>query len=57
LTGDDLAKKIAHRTLKLGVEARVPHTIVGLKHVNEVATELPKEVHDTYAQRCEERGL
>ena len=47
----DLAKNIAKRTVKVGAEARVPRAIVGLKHMNEVATELLKDVLDAYAQR------
>ncbi len=52
----DLAKNIAKRTIKIGAEARIPHTIVGLKHMNEVATELMKDVLDAYAQRDAERA-
>ena len=52
----DLAKNIAKRTVKVGLEARVPRAIIGLKHMNEVATELLKDVLDAYAQRDEARG-
>jgi phosphate transport system protein len=52
----DLAKNIARRSLKLGLEARVPRAIVGIKHMNEVATELMKDVLDAYAQRDIERA-
>ena len=52
----DLAKNIAKRTVKIGAEARVPRAIIGLKHMNEVATELLKDVLDAYAQRDEERA-
>ena len=52
----DLAKNIAKRSVRIGVEARVPRTIVGLKHMNEVATELLKDVLDAYAQRDIERA-
>jgi phosphate transport system protein len=52
----DLAKNIAKRTVKIGVEARVPRAIIGLKHMNEVATELLKDVLDAYAQRDEDRA-
>ena len=52
----DLAKNIAKRTIKLGTEARVPRAIVGLRHMNEVATELMKDVLDAYAQRDAERA-
>ena len=47
----DLAKNIAKRSMKIGLEARVPRAIIGLKHMNEVATELMKDVLDAYAQR------
>ncbi len=52
----DLAKNIAKRTIKIGAEARAPRAIVGLKHMNEVATELMKDVLDAYAQRDAERA-
>jgi phosphate transport system protein len=52
----DLAKNIAKRTIKIGAETRVPRAIVGLKHMNEVATELMKDVLDAYAQRDAERA-
>jgi phosphate transport system protein len=47
----DLAKNIAKRAAKLGMEPRVHRAIVGLKHMNDVATELMKDVLDAYAQR------
>ena len=52
----DLAKNVAKRSIKVGVEARVPRAIVGLKHMNDVATELMKDVLDAYAQRDIERA-
>ena len=52
----DLAKNIAKRTIKIGAEARVPRAVVGLRHMNEVATELMKDVLDAYAQRDAERA-
>lgn len=52
----DLAKNIAKRSVKIGAEIRVPGTIVGLKHMNDVATELLKEVLDAYSQRDAERA-
>ncbi len=52
----DLAKNIAKRTIKIGAEARAPRAIVGLKHMNEVATELMKDVLDAYAQRNADRA-
>jgi phosphate transport system protein len=52
----DLAKNVAKRSIKIGMEARVPRAIVGLKHMNDVATELLKDVLDAYAQRDIERA-
>ncbi len=52
----DLAKNIAKRTVKVGTKARVPRAIIGLKHMNDVATELLKDVLDAYAQRDEVRA-
>ncbi len=52
----DLAKNIAKRTIKIGAEARAPRAIVGLRHMNEVATELMKDVLDAYAQRDPQRA-
>ena len=52
----DLAKNIAKRTIKIGAELRVPRAIVGLRHMNEDATELLKDVLDAYAQRDAERA-
>jgi len=61
VTGDlerigDLAKNIAKRAVKISGEARLPRAIVGIKHMNEVATELLKDVLDAYAQRDVERA-
>ena len=52
----DLAKNIAKRSVKIGLAARVPRAIVGLRHMNEVATELLKDVLDAFAQRDVERA-
>ena len=52
----DLAKNVAKRSLKIGVEARAPREIGGLKHMNIVALELLKDVLDAYAQRDTERA-
>lgn len=53
----DLAKNIARRTVTIGVEARLPSSaLVGLKHMNELATEQMKDVLDAYAQRDVERA-
>jgi phosphate transport system protein len=52
----DLAKNIAKRSLKIGAEPRGPREIVGLKHMNDVAIELLKDVLDAFAQRDVERA-
>ncbi len=52
----DLAKNIAKRSLKIGGEPRSQREIVGLKHMNDVATELLKDVLDAFAQRDVERA-
>jgi phosphate transport system protein len=52
----DLAKNIAKRSLKIGGEPRSQREIVGLKHMNDVATELLKDVLDAFAQRDIERA-
>jgi phosphate transport system protein len=52
----DLAKNIAKRAVKISAEARVPPAVVGIKHMNDVATELLKDVLDAYAQRDAERA-
>jgi len=53
----DLAKNIAKRSLKVSEEVRSPREVVGLKHMNDVATELLKDVLDAYAQRDVDRAL
>jgi phosphate transport system protein len=52
----DLAKNIAKRSIKIGAEPRSRRDIVGLRHMNEVAAELLKDVLDAYAQRDTERA-
>jgi phosphate transport system protein len=52
----DLAKNIAKRSVKIGLEGRAPRAIIGLKHMNDFATELMKDVLDAYAQRDVERA-
>ena len=52
----DLAKNIAKRSVTIGLKARAPQAIVGLRHRNEVATELLKDVLDAFAQRDVERA-
>ena len=51
----DLAKNIATRSVKIGRQSQMPRAIVGIKHMNEFATELLKDVLDAYAQRDVER--
>jgi phosphate transport system protein len=52
----DLAKNIAKRSVKIGPESRVTRTVVGLKHMNDLATEQLKDVLDAYALRDVERA-
>jgi phosphate transport system protein len=52
----DLAKNIAKRSIKIGGEPRSRREIVGLKHMNDVALELLKDVLDAYAQRDTDRA-
>ncbi|HLW90468.1 MAG TPA: phosphate signaling complex protein PhoU [Roseiarcus sp.] len=52
----DLAKNIAKRSVKIGAEARVTRAVVGLKHMNDLATEQMKDVLDAYALRDVERA-
>jgi phosphate transport system protein len=52
----DLAKNIAKRSVKIGLEARVPRATIGLRHMNDFATEMMKDVLDAYAQRDVERA-
>jgi phosphate transport system protein len=52
----DLAKNIAKRAVKIGPESRVPRASVGLKHMNDLATEQLKDVLDAYALRDAERA-
>ena len=52
----DLAKNVAKRSVKIAQEARLPRAIVGLKHMNDLAMELMKDVLDAYAQRDIERA-
>ena len=52
----DLAKNIAKRSIKIGAEPRSPREIVGLKHMNDVAAELLKDVLDAFAQRDADRA-
>jgi phosphate transport system protein len=53
----DLAKNIAKRSIKIGVESRVSRALLGLKHMNDFALELMKDVLDAYAQRDVDRAL
>ena len=55
--GGDLAKNIARRSVKIGVESRVPRAIIGISTGTSFVTELMKDVLDAYAQRDVERAL
>jgi phosphate transport system protein len=52
----DLAKNIAKRAIKVADDPRVMRTVVGLKHMAEIAALQLKEVLDAYAQRDVERA-
>ena len=52
----DLAKNIAKRALKVAAGPRVPRAVLGLKHMNELAANLLKDVLDAYAERDVERA-
>ena len=52
----DLAKNIAKRALKVAAGPRVARAILGLKHMNEIAANLLKDVLDAYAERDVERA-
>ena len=52
----DLAKNIAKRSVKIGAESRVTRAVVGLKHMNDLATEQLKDVLDAYALHDVERA-
>jgi phosphate transport system protein len=53
----DLAKNIAKRSLKIGPDHLLPRVVIGLRHMNDVATELLKDALDAFAQRDTERAL
>ena len=53
----DLAKNIARRVLIISSEPRVNRVILGLRHMNEVASMQLKDVLDAYAQRDSDRAL
>ena len=52
----DLAKNIAERAIKVGAAARTPRSMIGLRHMNNLAIELLKDVLDAHAQRDVERA-
>ena len=52
----DLAKNIAKRALKIGADPGTRREIVGLRHMNDLAAELLKDVLDAFAQRDTERA-
>ncbi|MDF2119025.1 phosphate signaling complex protein PhoU [Roseiarcaceae bacterium H3SJ34-1] len=47
----DLAKNIAKRTTKISGDIRVPRTLIGLKHMADIAALQLKNVLDAYAHR------
>ncbi|MDH7797450.1 MULTISPECIES: phosphate signaling complex protein PhoU [unclassified Beijerinckia] len=47
----DLCKNIAKRTAKISGDMRVPRTLVGLKHMADIAAIQLKNVLDAYAQK------
>ncbi len=51
----DLAKNVAKRALKIAREKRpqIPRAIVGIRHMNDMAALMMKDVLDAYAQRDE----
>jgi len=53
----DLAKNIAKRSLKIGPEVLLPRVVIGLRHMNDIATELLKDALDAFAQRDTARAL
>jgi len=53
----DLAKNIAKRSRKIGPEPLLPRVVVGLRHMNDFATELLKDALDAFARRDTERAL
>ncbi len=53
----DLAKNIAKRSLKISPEVLLPRVVVGLRHMNDAATELLKDALDAFAQRDTARAL
>ena len=53
----DLAKNIAKRSLKSGPDVLLPRVVIGLRHMNDVATELLKDALDAFAQRDTVRAL
>ena len=53
----DLAKNISKRTIKIASAPRLPRTMVGLRHMGELAGAQLKEVLDAYAQRDADKAL
>jgi phosphate transport system protein len=49
----DLAKNLAKRTLKIAKEQRpqLPRAIIGIRHMNDIAAMMMKDVLDAYAHR------
>jgi phosphate transport system protein len=52
----DLAKNIAKRAIKIGAEPQLTRATVGLRHMQEIASQQMKDVLDAYAARNVERA-
>lgn len=52
----DLAKNNAKRAVKIGAETQIERAVVGLRRMNELASQQLKDVLDAYAQRDVERA-
>lgn len=52
----DLAKNIGKRTLKLGLEHRIPRAAIGIKHMGDLALLQLKNVLDAYTSRDIEKA-
>lgn len=53
----DLAKNIAKRTIKIASAPRLPRTMIGLRHMGEIAAAQLKDVLDAYAERDKAKAV
>jgi phosphate transport system protein len=53
----DLAKNIAKRTIKIASAPRLPRTMIGLRHMGEIAAAQLKDVLDAYAERDKTKAV